>query len=110
MTHLKRVFDVEHIWFADDIFGLRVAWVTEFARSVHALDGALPFTIQTRADLVSDSMAVELARAGCAEAWIGAESGSQRVLDAMNKDTQVAEILTARQRLREAQVRVGFFI
>ena len=55
-------------------------------------------------------MAQALERAGCYEAWIGAESGSQRVLDAMNKGTTVSQILTARNRFRSAGIRVGFFI
>ena len=70
----------------------------------------IPFTIQTRADLVSERMADALRNAGCQEAWIGAESGSQRVLDAMNKGTTVSEILTARERLKSVGIRVGFFI
>ena len=69
-----------------------------------------PFTIQTRADLISVRMAQALKAAGCREAWIGAESGSQRILDAMDKGTTVDEILTARERLREQGIRVGFFI
>jgi len=55
-------------------------------------------------------MARALAAAGCKEAWLGAESGSQRVLDAMNKGTTVAEIITARARLKSVGIRVGFFI
>jgi anaerobic magnesium-protoporphyrin IX monomethyl ester cyclase len=55
-------------------------------------------------------MASALKEAGCKEAWIGAESGSQRVLDAMNKGTTVAEIVTARARFKTAGIRVGFFI
>jgi anaerobic magnesium-protoporphyrin IX monomethyl ester cyclase len=55
-------------------------------------------------------MAEVLRDAGCREAWIGAESGSQRVLDAMNKGTTVAEIRVARDRLRAVGIRVGFFI
>ena len=55
-------------------------------------------------------MAEALKAAGCREAWIGAESGSQRILDAMDKGTTVEEILTARERLREQGIRVGFFI
>jgi anaerobic magnesium-protoporphyrin IX monomethyl ester cyclase len=51
-----------------------------------------------------------LSEAGCHEAWIGAESGSQRILDAMHKGTTVTEILTARERLKSAAIRVGFFI
>jgi anaerobic magnesium-protoporphyrin IX monomethyl ester cyclase len=110
MAHLKRTFRADHVWFADDIFGLRVDWINEFARAVHAQAGAIPFTIQTRADLVSERMAPALREAGCREAWLGAESGSQRVLDAMRKGTQVAEILRARERLKAAGIRVGFFI
>jgi anaerobic magnesium-protoporphyrin IX monomethyl ester cyclase len=98
------------VWFADDIFGFRVDWVIEFASAVRADGGSIPFTIQTRADLVGERMARALRDAGCKEAWIGAESGSQRVLDAMNKGTKVAEILTARARLKSAGIRVGFFI
>jgi anaerobic magnesium-protoporphyrin IX monomethyl ester cyclase len=110
MAHLKRSFNPDHIWFADDIFGFRVDWVARFAASVQAADARIPFTIQTRADLVSERMAEALRDAGCREAWIGAESGSQRVLDAMNKGTTVAEIRVARDRLRAVGIRVGFFI
>jgi anaerobic magnesium-protoporphyrin IX monomethyl ester cyclase len=110
MAHLKRAFSPDHVWFADDIFGFRVDWVIEFASAVRADGGSIPFTIQTRADLVGERMARALRDAGCKEAWIGAESGSQRVLDAMNKGTKVAEILTARARLKSAGIRVGFFI
>jgi anaerobic magnesium-protoporphyrin IX monomethyl ester cyclase len=70
----------------------------------------VPFAIQTRADLISERMADALKDAGCVEAWIGAESGSQRVLDAMNKGTKVAEILVGRERLKAVNIRVGFFI
>jgi anaerobic magnesium-protoporphyrin IX monomethyl ester cyclase len=110
MAHLKRRFNPDHIWFADDIFGFRVDWVAAFAASLRNGGAQIPFTIQTRADLVSERMAEALRDAGCREAWIGAESGSQRVLDAMNKGTTVAEIRTARARLKSAGIRVGFFI
>jgi anaerobic magnesium-protoporphyrin IX monomethyl ester cyclase len=111
MAYLKRSFDPQHIWFADDIFGFRVDWVTQFAAAAAAAAGGpIRFTIQTRADLISESMAQALERAGCYEAWIGAESGSQRVLDGMNKGTTVSQIVTARERFRAAGIRVGFFI
>jgi anaerobic magnesium-protoporphyrin IX monomethyl ester cyclase len=110
LAYLKRSFSPDHVWFADDIFGFRVDWVEEFAASVRAADAMVPFTIQTRADLVSERMAEVLHDAGCREAWLGAESGSQRVLDAMHKGTTVTEILVARERLKSAGIRVGFFI
>jgi anaerobic magnesium-protoporphyrin IX monomethyl ester cyclase len=110
MIHLKRKFSPHHIWFADDIFGFRTDWVAAFTAAVEAAGGGVPFTIQTRADLVSERMAQELKNAGCAEAWLGAESGSQRVLDAMNKGTTVGQLHLARERLKSAGIRVGFFI
>ena len=110
MIHLQRNFAPDHIWFADDIFGFRADWVQAFARATRAGGGPVPFTIQTRADLITPGMAAALREAGCQEAWLGAESGSQRVLDAMNKGVQVAEIHTARARLKAQGIRVGFFI
>jgi len=110
MAHLKRTFKPDHIWFADDIFGFRVDWVHQFASATRAADAQIPFNIQTRADLISERMAIALRDAGCKEAWIGAESGSQKILNAMNKGTTVAEILTARERLKAVGIRVGFFI
>ena len=110
MIYLKQTFKPDHVWLADDIFGFHVDWVTEFGAHLRAADGPIPFTIQTRADLISERMATALEHAGCAEAWLGAESGSQPVLDAMNKGTKVADLIVARARLGEHGIRVGFFI
>jgi anaerobic magnesium-protoporphyrin IX monomethyl ester cyclase len=110
MAQLKSLHQPDHVWFADDIFGFRTDWVQEFAATLAAAGGGVPFTIQTRADLVSAGMASALRAAGCIEAWIGAESGSQRILDAMNKGTTIEEVVVARRRLAAAGIRVGFFI
>ncbi len=110
MLYLRRHYRPDHIWFADDIFGFRVDWVNDFAAALEAGGGGVPFTIQLRADLVSERMAQALRRADCREVWIGAESGSQKILDAMNKGTTVNENLAARRRLGDAGIRVGFFL
>ncbi len=110
MLHLKRHYRPDHIWFADDIFGFKADWVREFGAALAAAGGGVPFTIQLRADLVSARMATALREAGCREVWIGAESGSQKVLDAMNKGTRVHEIIAARNILRAEGIRVGFFL
>lgn len=110
MLWLKQDLAPDHVWFADDIFGFRADWVRRFATALKAGGGGVPFTIQTRADLITEAMADALREAGCQEAWIGAESGSQRVLDAMHKGTTVEELHIARRRLGERGIRVGFFI
>jgi anaerobic magnesium-protoporphyrin IX monomethyl ester cyclase len=110
MLLLKREYGPDHVWFADDIFGFRVDWVRDFAAVLAAGGGGVPFTIQLRADLASPSMAAALREAGCREVWIGAESGSQKILDAMHKGTRVAEIARARRALGAEGIRVGFFL
>jgi len=110
MLHLRRHYRPDHIWFADDIFGFRVDWVHELAGALAEGGGGVPFTIQMRADLISPRMSAALQAAGCREVWIGAESGSQKVLDAMNKGTQVAETGRARRLLGDAGIRVGYFL
>jgi anaerobic magnesium-protoporphyrin IX monomethyl ester cyclase len=110
MIHLRRHYRPDHIWFADDIFGFRVDWVNEFATALAENGGGVPFTIQLRADLVSPRMTEALRAAGCREVWLGAESGSQKILDAMNKGTRVAEVHDARRLLGTAGIRVGYFL
>jgi anaerobic magnesium-protoporphyrin IX monomethyl ester cyclase len=110
MAWIKRTFRPDHIWFADDIFGLRQKWVAEFAEEVTARDAVLPFTIQSRVDLMTEKAVAGLALAGCSEVWMGAESGSQKILDAMDKGTEIADIATARIRLKTAGIRANFFL
>jgi anaerobic magnesium-protoporphyrin IX monomethyl ester cyclase len=107
---VKRTLAPDRIWFADDIFGLQPAWVQELATHVAELDARLPFTIQSRADLMTDDAVRALAAAGCREVWLGAESGSQRILDAMDKGIRLEDIERATGRLKSAGIRVAFFL
>jgi anaerobic magnesium-protoporphyrin IX monomethyl ester cyclase len=110
ICELKEVHGAEHIWFGDDIFALDLRWVKQFADAIELCDGVLPFKIQSRADLMSAEIVAGLKRAGCAEVWMGVESGSQRVLDAMDKGLRVGEIKAARERLGDAGIRACYFL
>jgi anaerobic magnesium-protoporphyrin IX monomethyl ester cyclase len=110
MRHLKEVYAAQHLWFADDIFALNRHWTRQFAVEVKKKDAVVPFKIQARADLLTADTAQSLARAGCAEVWMGVESGSQKVLDAMDKGLQVEEVVDARQHLRHEGIRACYFI
>lgn len=110
MADVKATIAPDHVWFADDIFGLRPSWLAEFGHEVARLDARIPFTIQSRCDLMTPEAVDGLRRAGCAEVWLGAESGSQAVLDAMDKGIKVAEIHEARARLGAAGIRAAFFL
>jgi radical SAM superfamily enzyme YgiQ (UPF0313 family) len=110
MRQLKADVGAQHIWFSDDVFALNQHWIKEFAHEVTARHAALPFKIQTRADLMTDQTVAALKTAGCAEVWMGVESGSQKVLDAMDKGLQVTEVQDARRRLKHAGIRACYFL
>jgi len=110
MQSLKHEYGVEHLWFADDIFALNRRWVKEFADAVEKREAAIPFKIQSRADLMTTETVAALKRAGCEEVWMGAESGSQAILNAMDKGLTVASIERARHRLGAADIRAAFFL
>jgi anaerobic magnesium-protoporphyrin IX monomethyl ester cyclase len=110
MLRLKHEVRADHIWFADDIFGLTERWIIEFADEVSRLGAHTPFMMQCRADLLRQSVAAALKRAGAEEVWLGVESGSQRILDAMDKGTTVDEIRGATRALRAHGIRACWFL
>lgn len=111
MLQLRDDFGAEHLWFADDLFGINNRWVQDFAEHVRKRNAAIPFKIQTRADLMSKEEAVAaLASVGCVEVWMGVESGSQKILDDMDKGIRIEQVVRARDNLRQHGIRACFFL
>ena len=111
LQHLKQTYHPDHLWFMDDILGLKPGWIEQFADLVEQRSLRTPFKSLNRADLLLRGETVEaLRRAGAQTVWIGAESGSQKILDAMEKGTRVEQVYEAARRLREAEIEVAFFI
>ena len=110
MKWIKENFSPDHIWFADDILGLKPKWIETFAALLVEADAIIPFKCLQRADLVNENTAAALAKAGCKTVWVGAESGSQKILDAMDKGDTVEDIYNAARLLRENGIEVGFFL
>jgi radical SAM superfamily enzyme YgiQ (UPF0313 family) len=101
----------DHLWFADDIFGLKPGWVQRFAQLLEQRGLRIRYKIQSRVDLLLESDTIDaLVRSGLEEVWVGAESGSQRILDAMDKGTRVEQISEATRLLKQKGVRVCFFL
>jgi radical SAM superfamily enzyme YgiQ (UPF0313 family) len=107
---VKLRYSPDQIWFADDIFSLSSRWTAEFAAAVQALGARIPFKMQSRCDLMTRDTVRNLRHAGCAEVWMGAESGSQKILDAMNKGLRVEAVAQARENLRQHGIRACFFL
>lgn len=102
---------LDYLWFMDDLFGLKPGWVRQFARLLNAANIRIRFKALSRPDLLLRDGEIEaLASAGSDVIWMGAESGSQKILDAMEKGTTVEQIAEASARLRDSGIRVGWFI
>ncbi len=110
MAALKAEIAPDHIWFTDDILGLDADWTTAFADAVEEAGARIPFTLQSRVNLMTERTVSALARAGAREVWLGVESGSQKILDAMDKGSTVEAARTATQALRAHGIKACWFI
>lgn len=111
LVYLKTKFGFDHIWFCDDIFGLKPGWVQAFASLVKNAGLSFRFKIQCRADLLlQEDYIAALAMAGCENVWMGAESGSQKILDAMDKGITTTQIRSATLLLKKHGIQPSFFI
>ena len=108
---LKEKYNFDHIWFCDDIFGLKPGWLKDFADLIENENLKFKFKMQGRVDLLLQEDNIrDLARAGCDNIWMGAESGSQKILDAMDKGTTVRQIFEATTILKRNNIKPSFFI
>jgi anaerobic magnesium-protoporphyrin IX monomethyl ester cyclase len=101
----------DHFWMCDDIFGLKPGWVHEFRQLVVEKKLSFRYKIQSRVDLLLEENTIEALHAsGLDTVWVGAESGSQKILDAMDKGTTVEQIREATRLLKQKNVKVAFFL
>lgn len=100
----------ERLWYADDVFAIHKTWTVNYARELERRRLRLPFECISRAERIDDDVAGALASLGCFRVWIGSESGSQRVLDAMQRKVSVDQVREASARLRRHGIQVGMFI
>jgi anaerobic magnesium-protoporphyrin IX monomethyl ester cyclase len=111
IEYLTANFKPDHLWFCDDIFGLKPGWIQQFAALMAEHRIKLRYKIQSRVDLLCEDGVVDgLADSGAETVWVGAESGSQKILDAMDKGTTVEQIIEVRERLRAKKVNVAYFL
>ena len=103
-------YQPEMLWMADDVFTIHPGWIVEYAAQMRRRDLRIPFECITRADRMSPQMAKTLAELGCFRVWIGSESGSQRILDAMQRGVQVAQVREAVRLLRDQGIETGMFL
>jgi radical SAM superfamily enzyme YgiQ (UPF0313 family) len=98
-------------WYADDVFTIHHRWLYEYAAELKRRGLRVPFETISRADrMMQDDVLRTLAEMGCWRIWIGAESGSQRILDAMERGVTVEQVLFATQAAKRYGIQVGMFL
>jgi len=108
---LRSSYGVRRFWMCDDIFGLKPNWVRSFNDELKNRRLNIRYYIQSRVDLLlKEDMIDLLAESGLEEVWVGAESASQKILDAMDKGTKVEQIYEATNLLKQKDIRVAFFL
>ncbi len=111
IKYLSETYGVNRFWMCDDIFGLKPNWVQNFNKELKKENLKINYYIQSRVDLLLKEDTIDaLSESGLEEVWVGAESGSQSILDAMDKETTVAQIYEATELLKQKNIRVAFFI
>ena len=107
---IRNTYDVDTIWFVDDVFTVNHKWLREFADEITKRNLVTPFECITRADRMNQEVIDLLKKSGCFRVWIGAESGSQKVIDLMDRRVDVTQV---REMIRTAQksgIQAGTFI
>jgi anaerobic magnesium-protoporphyrin IX monomethyl ester cyclase len=98
------------LWIADDVFTIHPGWISDYARAMKQRGIRIPFECITRADRLNERMVEWLAELGCMRVWIGSESGSQRILDAMERGVTVEQVRSAVDWCRRAGIQTGMFL
>jgi radical SAM superfamily enzyme YgiQ (UPF0313 family) len=124
MTHRRRspksvaeeveaLIDRHHpdmLWMADDVFTIHPGWIADYTAQLKQRGIRIPFECITRADRLNQHVAELLVELGCKRVWIGSESGSQRILDAMERGVTVEQVRSAVAICKNLGIETGMFL
>jgi radical SAM superfamily enzyme YgiQ (UPF0313 family) len=107
---LLQRYTPDMVWVADDVFTIHHGWIRTYAAEMKRRGIRIPFECISRADRLNAEMADLLAELGCFRVWIGSESGSQRILDAMERGVKVEQVQSAVELCRTRGIQSGMFL
>ena len=111
VAHILERYEPDQVWYADDVFTISHRWLFDYADERRSRDLKVPFETISRADrMKKEEVLKTLADIGCYRIWIGSESGSQRVLDAMQRGVKVEEVQWATKAAQRYGMEVGMFL
>lgn len=107
---LLKTYKPDTIWFVDDVFTVSHKWLKAFADEVEKRKLKFSYECISRADRMNEEVIADLKRSGCFRIWIGAESGSQKIIDRMDRRVNVAQVREMLRETRAAGIETGTFI
>ena len=110
LEELESRYRPDQVWYADDVFTIKPSWLFAYAEELERRGLHVPFECISRADRLSEPIVDTLARIGCFRIWIGSESGSQKILDAMRRGVTVEQVQAATRLCQSRGIEVGMFI
>jgi radical SAM superfamily enzyme YgiQ (UPF0313 family) len=110
VEHIVANYSPDLLWYADDVFTINHKWLYEYSAELERRGLRLPFETISREDRLNEEIVQTLARMGCYRLWIGAESGSQKILDSMKRRTNADRVRAMVHLLQKYGIEVGMFI
>lgn len=110
VEHIRTTYNPDLLWYADDVFTINHRWLSEYASELSRRGLNTPFETISREDRLNEKVIKTLADMGCYRLWIGAESGSQQILDVMERQTDVHRVIEMVHLLRKYRIEAGMFI
>src|SRR3984885_7292063 len=107
---LVQTYSPDMVWISDDVFTINHQWLRDYAREMQRRGLRIPFECISRADRLNPEMLDLLAELGCFRIWIGSESGSQRILDSMDRGVKIEQVQQAVAMSRERGIQSGMFL
>jgi radical SAM superfamily enzyme YgiQ (UPF0313 family) len=107
---IREKYNPDLLWYADDVLTINPRWFLQYHAELKRRGLRIPFECISRADRLNEKTVAALAEMGCYRLWIGAESGSQRILDGMERKADIEDVRVKTGMLQNAGISVGMFI
>lgn len=110
LQQIYQQYSPDSIWFVDDVFTIHHRWLSEFNDALKKRNLSITYECITRSDRLNEEVIKTLKESGCFRVWIGAESGSQKVIDLMDRRVRVEQVRDMIRLASKHGIETGTFI
>jgi anaerobic magnesium-protoporphyrin IX monomethyl ester cyclase len=110
IRYLIEKYNPDVFWFVDDVFTISHKWLRNVNKLLKEQNITIKFECISRSDRLDEDAIKTLKKMGCFRLWIGAESGSQKVLDLMDRRVDAVKTREIIKLTRKYGIEAGTFI